>query len=560
MLFDKNHHNFIVSTLLLCALLIARPSQADDIDDLFESEATEDFIRNNPPVQVDPCDSTTLAPLIVNLGIIPVLEENLYLRTNELNNRSLLDYPIFLPRRYRGYTATYGFDIFWNKTDRMYFNTNSSNICSYLNIGPSSLLDAITTLTEEVTASFGKEFIPYQPADVLPLFRNFTVEQRRIGAMFHAEKRFKKLFLYCFVPIYYIERNMFASEIEQEALTRVFGRLDQETQDVFAKNHLISDKFGLGDTRLSVDFQLKDSDMWGFNLGFFTTLPTAFAFTTGIQGSQFKKITCPPTIDIQNIACTFIEGTPEEKTAVLKNAESFGYKALDVLTGNLLETPLGNGGHVGLGFAFQTDSHLRNFVSRSWARTIDFRSRWSLEYLIPRRHTRYFLKNNRIEQFNAFGLDASSTVIADKAGSDSAYATSLLTFFDQQITEILFPTALSTQVHPGFIFRSTSKAFHDGERWLFAIGNDFWLQSKERLTSLEPVNGSNKNCIIDKDAFNIRNAEKPFAYQGKIWGTVSYKVLRDDIDWILSLNVDETYLKSGIGADYTVSLGIEAHF
>jgi hypothetical protein len=559
MLYPKTNKSFIFSTVLLCTLAVSTPCQADDFDDFLNDESTEIFLRDNAPTPTDLCDPKLVASNLVQVGVIPILEQNLYLHTNELTNRSLLDYPIFLPRRWRGYTATFGFDFFWNKTNRMYFTQNSSAISSYLNIGESALLDAVTNTLEQADR-FG--FVPAgfaQPARFVPLFRNFTVEQRRLGLMFHAEKRFQKIFLYCFVPLYYIERNMFASEIEQEAITAVFGRLDQESQDKFGKDHVVSDKFGLGDTRLSIDFQIKDSPMWGYNLGFFATFPTAFAIAKNINGSSFDKVTCPPKVDILETWCNGTSPELEQRDAAAKSVETVLFGALDNFAANVLDTPLGNGGHVGLGFATQLDSHLHTIIARPWANALDFSSRISLEYLIPSTKSRMFLLSDRSAGFQALGLDESTSLVVSKAEASDAYSKAILDFCDQQITEILFPTVLNARVHPGFIFRYTGKTYHDSDRWYFALGNDFWLQSKEKLTNLDIPQG----CFVAtgcKDIFNVSAAQKPVAYQGKTWGTVAYKVLRHDIDWILSLNMDTTWLNSGIGADYTISVGFETHF
>jgi hypothetical protein len=562
MLLPKTRKSLIF-VLLLFVLPMSMPCRAetDDFDfDLFlEDDGNKRFIDDNPPIASNPCDPKVISMALVDLGLIPVLQENFYARTNELTQRSLLDYPIFLPRRWTNYTSTYGFDLFWNKTNRMYFSQSSSNISSYINIGPSALLDALSNAHAELTR-IAPLIAAYNPEKIAPLFRNFTVEQRRIGFMFHAEKRIKKVFFYMFLPIYYIERNMFASEIEQEALTLTFGRLDQQSQDTFAKNHLISDQFGLGDTRMSVDFQIKDSPEWGFNLGFFMTLPTAFAFKQGIEGSTYHKTGCPPTLDIENLACQGIQGTQEQKDAAIAQALDFGFKALDNLAANILQTPLGNGGHVGLGVALQTDSYLRNFIKRPWAEALNYRSRVSLEYLFPNVKTRYFLLKDRSGCFEALGLNNAQSLIASNVGNNDAYATSVLNFFDQQIAQEFFPPAFSVKVHPGFIFRSTSKAFHEGDHWFFALGNDFWLQSKEELNRFRPTGDCKTASKINADDYKLHAAQKPVAYQGKIWGTIAYKVLRNDVDWALSFNVDQTYLKSGIGADYTIALGFDAHF
>lgn len=560
MLFPKTQKS-LTFLLLLFVLPMSFQCRADfeDFDTFLDDEINDEIFRVSPPSASNPCDPKVVSTLLVEFGIVPILEQNFYLRTNELTQRSLLDYPIFLPRRWVNYTGTYGFDIFWNKTNRMYFSQSSSNISSYLNIGPSDFLEALSNSHAKIATLFPL-IAAYTPGKIAPLFRNFTVEQRRIGLMFHAEKRVKKVFFYLFVPIYYIERNMFASEIEQEALTLTFGSLDQQSQDTFAKNHLISDQFGLGDTRVSADFQIKDSEQWGLNLGFFMTIPTAFAFKKDIEGSTFHKTTCPPHLDIINLACQATNGSQEEKDAAIAQALDFGNKALDNLAANILQTPLGNGGHVGLGFAIQTDSYLRNFIKRQWAEAINYRSRVSLEYLFANTKTRYFLLKDRSACFEALGLNDAESLISSKTQDDDAYATAVLNFIDQQISQEFFPPAFSVKVHPGFIFRSTSKAFHEGDHWFFALGNDFWLQSKEELNKFRSAGECKTEDKINAENYKLHAAQKPVAYQGKIWGTVAYKVLRNDVDWVLSFNIDQTYLKSGIGADYTIAFGFDAHF
>jgi len=562
MLFPKTRKTLIF-LLLWFVLPMSAPSHAMDdfefeFDNIINNDFNDTFLQNKTPSSDNLCSPTLITPALIEFGIIPVLKQNFYVRTNELTQRSLLDYPIFLPRRWTNYTGTYGFDLFWNKTNRMYFSQSSSNISSYLNIGPSALIDALSDAHAKIAPIFPL-IAAYNPEKLAPLFRNFTVEQRRIGLMFHAEKRVKKVFFYLFVPIYYIERNMFASEIEQEALALTFGRLDQQSQDTFAKNHLVSDQFGLGDTRISADFQIKDSEQWGFNLGFFMTLPTAFAFQKNIQGSTYHKTACPPKLDILNLACE-AQGSQQQKDAAIAQATNFAFKALDNLAANILQTPLGNGGHVGLGFALQTDSYLRNFIKRPWAEAISYRSRVSLEYLFPNTKTRYFLLNDRSACFEALGLNNAESLVKTNTQNDEAYATAVLNFIDQQISQEFFPPAFSVKVHPGFIFRSTSKAFHEGDHWFFALGNDFWLQSKEELNRFRPAGDCKTACTINADDYKLHAAQKPVAYQGKIWGTVAYKVLRNDVDWALSFNIDQTYLKSGIGADYTIALGFDAHF
>lgn len=553
MLSLKKYTSFTFLIAAYCALSFTPFIRTDDFDDFLNDESTEDFLDHTTFTRNTSLGPKEIVPILVEIGIIPILKENFYLCTNELRNRSLLDLPIYLPRRWPTYSTTVGMDLFWNKTDRMFFTETSSAISSYLNIGRTSLLQALTTSYEQLHQIGLTPDTPLTPERVFPLLRNFTVEERRAGAMFHAEKRIEKIFLYAFMPMYYLERNMFATEREQEALERAFGRLDQASQDDFAKQHLISDKFGIGDTRFSLGFQLKDNDFWGVNLAFFTTLPTAFAFAKGINGSTFKKTTCPPHVDIVDLVCKF--QSTDQKDAALQELKDFSLKALDNLSANILEAPLGNGGHLGLGFAVQTDTHVNNFINRPWADALHVRGRVSLEYLLPKTKPRYFLETmeSKCAKFDALGLDRAPNIISSEAEHNEAYAQQVLCFFQQQLTQEFFPFTFNTKVHPGFIFRWTSRTYHEGENWYFALGNDFWCQSKEKLTDIEIP----KECNIELD---VKAARKPIAYEAKVWGTLAYKVLREDINWILSLNMDQSYANSGIGKSYTVSLGLEAQF
>ena len=85
--------------LLLFALPATMPCCAMD-DDEFENlinddQANEDFLVNNPNIRsssTDMCSPQYLALSLVNFGIIPILQQNFYLRSNEFTQRSLLDF------------------------------------------------------------------------------------------------------------------------------------------------------------------------------------------------------------------------------------------------------------------------------------------------------------------------------------------------------------------------------------------------------------------------------------------------------------------------------------
>lgn len=548
--------SFLKYTLLSLCIAGHGALHTDALDMLLDDDqATFDFLEDQGHQfkQGNPADPQTIASILVDLGIVDILQQDLYLHTNELNNRSLLDYPIYLPHRWKNRQTTIGLDWFWNKTDRMFFTRKSGAIGSYLNLTGTTMLQALTTSFEKLKSLGLEPDSPFEPARILPLLRNFTIEQRRVGALFHAEKRYQKLFLYALCPVYYLERNLFATEDEQVALEDAFGKTDQAAAMDFAEKHLISDAFGIGDTRLSIDFQIIDKPIWGLNLGFFTTLPTAFAFKNGLKGSHFKKNPCQPKLSFTDIFSNFTCPDKAAKEQTIQDLKNIALGSLDEFSAITLDSDLGNNGHVGLGFAVQTDTHLRDMIKRNWAEHVDFRSRLSLEYLFSSKEKRCYIEKSDCEKFEALGLNRATSIIVDQIENDETYAKEVLRFLEIQAIEKLFPFVITTRVHPGFIFRWTSRIFHEGERWYVALGNDMWVQGKEKLTDLElPQNFS---TVLD-----IQKAQKPIAYQNKAYGILGYKVRRENTDWILSLSIDQSYYNYGIGKDYTVSFGFEAHY
>src|SRR5260221_3785965 len=92
----------ILYRVLASSLFITFQGHASDIFDFFdspESQAlldTDDMttLLNRRPCTLTPND---IVSFLASAGVIPILEEDFYLRTNNLNTRSLLDLPTFEP-------------------------------------------------------------------------------------------------------------------------------------------------------------------------------------------------------------------------------------------------------------------------------------------------------------------------------------------------------------------------------------------------------------------------------------------------------------------------------
>jgi len=168
------------------------------------------------------------------------------------------------------------------------------------------------------------------------------MQERRGGFMLgvaHANGRFNLEFK---TPLYYLERNFFVTPEEQEILESFFGPSDPEQQ-----KHFISDRVGFGDTRLTIGFFAVEDDRLQLNVGGEATIPTQIAFKKGLLGSHFKKNSNHPIFNIlelfQMVFCEVKDVSQIEAITI-----NFLLSSFDKLSANLLQTSLGNNGHLGL--------------------------------------------------------------------------------------------------------------------------------------------------------------------------------------------------------------------
>ena len=529
-----------------------------DINDFLNTVALD----TGGPRNIEPAE---ILELLEAANVFSVLDQDFYRRTNPFVQRSILDLPLWElhsctePKRW-----IVGAHAFWNHMDRSVFFGKSTNIDTLINFDQTTIFDKLNELKPQI-----KQLVP-NPAlvddlldqtninNLLSLFRNFTIQQRRTGAMMHAWRQWERFELRMFLPLYYLERNMFARPTEQAALEERFGALDQDTQEKMQKNFLISDKFGLGDFRFEADYAVYKSDDFTFRVGGLTTIPTAVAFTEGIMGSSFvdtnKK---QPTFDLQalfdlipdNFDVNAFTDADQQKALdivigdVCKNKNGFFLGMLSRMSAMLLDTKLGNDGHVGIGVLVRARTLLSSFLYEfEWAKRFSFNNKLSLEYLTPANETRYFVYRNKLSDFTS----------RDFSSSDPDVQEANLKFIETEMVNKFYPFAVRTKVQPGVIFRWVSRYCWCGDVWDITVGSDFWLQTKEKF--------NNFRTSQSLERLDIQNGKKPFAYQGKIFASFALKWARPTHTWHVGLNAEGTTWNEGIGEDWTVSLNIEANF
>ncbi|HEX4069108.1 MAG TPA: hypothetical protein VHX42_03345 [Candidatus Babeliales bacterium] len=477
-------------------------------------------------------------------GVPAILQEPIFLHTNVLNKRSLLDQPIFEPDRaeFPG-SFVVGFHAFGHKIERSNFTKHSTKLASYLALTEASLITKLQNVIDMIN-NLPVGGMTADIAEVFSLFENMTVEERQIGFMFHCMKRWHKTTFRLMIPIYYLQSNFSLTQKEQdeaeEVLNPIFGARTQEEADIFNKAHFISDKIGFGDTRIEVDNITLKRPRYTIRCGGFVTLPTAWTWGGGFMGSQFPKPSTLPTFELEPLIESITSNVDEAK-AVLAN---FVLDSFDRVAANLLDVPLGNNHHFGFGGYMRWKLPLRHFISTTFADRMHFAGRTSLELFLPSSEKRFYI--NKINEQAFADRNFNDTENAEVAADN-------LQFLKEQIISRLFLRAFDTRIIPGVIFRWSGGLYYKGQQWGFNVGPDFWLQNKPHFSKIyAPCN--------TLQMLDIPKVKQSIAYQGKAFGGVVLKHKSERSTWFFSLNGDISLFERGLGKDYTLSLNFEASF
>lgn len=541
-MYSKNSIFKLIFSLFLatsCCLTNNLDAHDFDYDDDIDFDLTDDIAL--PTAQEECTDEEAqniVETIIGDLNALCIFKQDFYLHTNELNQRSLLDYGLFLPHKYYAHRWQIGGHFFFNQTTRDNFTRNSTALCKYLAIFNESLLQEIQKRIRDFNPGI-------ELPEVVPLFGNATVQERRTGFMFHGMRRWGDYRFRFLFPFYYIESNLFLTPAEIDAIQAAFGITDPVDDMKFARKNLISDQLGFGDTRLNFDFPLSATPHMTSKIGIQATIPTAFAVKKGLYGSTFHSVCPRPILDLCNIFKNITD--PEFLQA---QALAYAQAALEQFNANLIQIPLGNGGHFGLGTYIRTKTKLNSLIRRPWANNMSIRSRISAEYLFPRTQHRYFIECGDAG-YEALGLNRAKSVILADVNANPDYAREVLAFLETQLTDKIFPFSLPTRVRPGMVFRWMTKYMYEGDTdWGWYAGTDNWLITREKLSHIKIPDGI-------PQALNVKIAQKSFAYQFGLLGSLFWKRPHN---FTVSLNGQYNAGSVGIGDDFLISINIEKTF
>jgi hypothetical protein len=479
--------------------------------------------------------------ILLQIQAQDLLQQNFFLKTNVLARRNIIDQPLFdtlLERRTDN--TLFDMQLFFSLTPRCRYTKDSESLSSYLALNDDTLLGRLEE-TVQGLKNLQPEF-DFDPARVLSLFQDMRVVERQAGLMFFGHYLWKDYSLRWLLPFYYFERNFFLTDKELEEVEKEFGASTPQEQKKFQEKYLISDKFGTGDLRLEFNTWVLNKRFTKINAGLQLTLPTACAFAKGLKGSSFDR---PHTYPHINLA-KFIDLASDPNATLAKQEEIFNaitelsLGALSRLSANLLDAPLGNGGHVGIGIVVRTETLLKRYIDLP----LVLSTRTSLEYLIPKHEQRFF-----INCVDTAAFDAIKWTIPDS----EQVAQSMVDFLEQQALERLFLRSFDVIVSPRLIYRSCYDLSYTYGNWQTHVGLDGFLHAF-------PTIGFPDRCREAASRLSLAKTNPFLVYQSKMYLDIGRRFKHDTYTWYIHAGADGAMYSHGIGPNMSVTLGVRFEF
>ena len=292
---------------LICTEAPECQTELSDLDFLMDSE-TFPSIEAPTPVQAScfPTEGIIVALTPVSgpddipplINAVAILSEDLYKSTvGPVTRRSLLDEPALIPDHFFNNYWTVTSDLFYNFSPRVFFTKNSAFIRDYLDLTNQNIINEIAN-TEFTTAD-----IP----GILGLFSTIKLQQHRAGIMFGFARQWERFLITARIPLYYMLENFYltSDEIDRIKNNPFFDTDDslssEENVKRFLLQHIVGDKLGSGDTRISFlahCIRCPRKNLW---FGLQMTLPTAKVFKRALLGGEFNPDAIIPPFNLQNL-------------------------------------------------------------------------------------------------------------------------------------------------------------------------------------------------------------------------------------------------------------------
>lgn len=521
---------------LAVVLLLMLPSLAADIID-FPSDDL-DYLLELP--ENSPTRSSTnieVLDLILSLGLNEIMARDFFARTNSLNKRPIETLPLFwlIPKKCENLNWNVRGHLFGNINPKLFLSPSGTTLQDYLQLNEeffegldADLFDVMTVLA------------PIAPG---------KIQQRRFGVMLQTFKQWHHWSLEALAGLMYDERNYYYTPEETALIESTFqsennsaktpGSGPGDNFDPIIRDHFVSDKLGITDLQFKLRHPYYIDNHWYFNVGIIGTIPTAFALKNGLYGANFVDRSTRPDVSIKQLIDLYQSCKDDKDQTACQNLETIfknvAFQSLDRLGENLLQTPLGNSGHFGLGLLFEPQYQYNNYVNVPCS--------ISFEYLFPVSENRFFIYNKDPGRFTDAALDA---------GGDEEKAREILNFLSTQIINTIYQEKRWIAVRPGFTCQFQIAPELRVNDCLITIGYDFWFRQAEQL-------GMFKNPT-DSTQLNTR-LNAPFSScQQDIFLKICHKKINRTYDRYIGLGLEQSVMARGLSKDFSATLVFEINY
>lgn len=456
-----------------------------------------------------------------------ILQTNLYCSTNPVNVRPVLDLPALLvplPLETER-CGTFTFMPFFNQTREQYLTKHSPYLASYLNFSNAEFTDLFDKL-KKILQEKGFSVDSFNLPRILSLFDQVKLEERRIGAFFEWFVERNNLRFRMQLPLYYLEHNFFLTKAERdrianEPLFESSGNNQDSSQlEDFLTQHMVSDFFGIGDTRfdLMYVFSRGCNDV---GLGLELTLPTSAYVVDRLMGHHYDWWPDQPLIDLVEVLDSTQEGFNELQPMLI----SLGVKALHRLIRIAGDTRLGEE-FTGVGARVEWNCHVDDQLTLFNLLRLQIQTPYN---------TVRFMKEIK----NAANMERDYDNQADAANN--------LVFLMDRLVNTIYPPAENVHVAPAFNLEYTFAPHIVFKCIDFDFGYDFWYRTREQLQLLPCGNITGLPLDVPASARFSACQNKVFAKLSRYWDRGGHSVN-------FGAAFDYTFASSGIGRDWTAVL------
>lgn len=466
-----------------------------------------------------------------------LLKKPFYTYTNPLRYKSILNFQKHCLALYDT-TKEQDVSFFYQQIDKGYYKDSHTGICDYID----TKQDGIIKVLDEL--EFNDILLP----DVLALFDNLKIQERKVGILFQKNgSLYDKKWTFQ-IPFLYQEHNFYLSPYERSLINNqplytkreapkqveeASAKAGKSSSPIdFFRNHLVSDKIGFSDARFSFSFIEKKYASSFYSAGGFVTVPCAFSLKKGIVGAHLDALKESTPFDLHSdLVDLYVTG---KYSQIKQNVFDYGLSVLDRAATILLENPLGNKRHVGIG----VHGKLTKNVSESFS----LRTQAHIELLLPsleRRFIKVFLNNTELDS-----IHVSDPVTEEEAALKVAA-------LNVSMQESFFPEGYKMVVFPGLESQASVELKYKKGLWQASIGGQLWHHTQERFLSTPSGNG------IVQSRFDVQSCKQEQAFQENIFCSLVRKKNKES-SWFFGLNIEKTFLSQSRGKDFMVSLSLNS--